>query len=144
MSHNVVVLKGWLEIDQVLSVLDTPMIRAWLYTDKARTGGKHAVLLCDRAAAALQEWAQQAGPGAGLPQVTLLGKLVSHGESSLMLAKTLHLEGAGNIELCWVLSRLAALGQKTNDPAFLADLNHLLEQGSRLLSGRPLPEDKAP
>ena len=52
MSNNIVVLSGWLQIERVQAVdlgqegaRATPVIHAWVYTDKPYLGGKHPVLL---------------------------------------------------------------------------------------------------
>jgi hypothetical protein len=58
MSNNIVFLVGWLEIEEVRTVAlgrdqsnPTPLIHAWVYTDKPYLGGKHPVVLTGGAGA---------------------------------------------------------------------------------------------
>ena len=119
MSNNIVVLSGWLQIERVQAVdlgqegtRATPVIHAWVYTDKPYLGGKHPVLLSGEAARSALEWARDWPPNTPLPQVIAEGKLVSrNGHSKVNVGK------------------ISFMG--SFDPAyraFMGDLSRLLEQ----------------
>jgi len=96
MSNNIVHLSGWLEINQIppmpsnANQFEVPVILAWLYTDKPYIGGKHQVLIIGKPATITLQWARESNPKAGLPQVVVQGKLVSHEGSSTVLVKVIH------------------------------------------------------
>ncbi|RME58369.1 hypothetical protein D6779_06570 [Candidatus Parcubacteria bacterium] len=90
MFNNEVRLIGWLEITDILQQEQgadvLPVLRGYVYTDKAYLGGKHPVLLKGKPASIVIEAARHAGDDT--VQVFVIGRLRSpttpHGSSCVV------------------------------------------------------------
>jgi hypothetical protein len=133
MSNNVVHLSGWLEINQIPPMpfkrgqLEGPVISAWLYTDKPYFGGRHPVLIIGQPATITLQWARESDPQAGLPQVVIQGKLVSHEGSSSVLTKVIHFLGSSDPTLNALRTGLIRILEQTNDNELRCMIRELIE-----------------
>lgn len=135
MSNNIVHLSGWLEVDCVPT--ENPLktnrsedliLHAWLYTDKPYFGGRHPIVIAGQPALITLQWARESDPRAGLPQVVLQGKLISRGDSSLVLAKVIHFLGSLNPTVNELRSGLLQLYRQTPDVKQRATILKLIER----------------
>lgn len=146
MSNNIVHLSGWLEVDCVPAAnhplkanrSEDLILHAWLYTDKPYFGGRHPIIITGQPALITLEWARESDPKAGLPQVVLQGKLISRGDSSIVLAKVIHFLGALNPTVNELRSGLLQLYRQTPDANQRATIRKLIDRAGGppiLLSG---------
>jgi hypothetical protein len=140
MSNNVVHLSGWLEINKIPALPvkrgqpEQPVIQAWLYTDKPYFGGRHPVLIIGQPAQITLQWARESNPQAGLPQVVIHGKLVSHEGSSTVLVKVIHFFGSYDPVLNAMRAELIQLLEHTRDNELRNRIRELIES----LGGPPI------
>ena len=137
MSNNVVFLVGWLQVERVeMLAVDTqtpqPVIHAWVFTDRPYFGGKHPVLISGQAALHTLEWARQSDPQAGLPQVVVQGQLVSHQETSSVLARFIRFLGAIDPAIQDLLLGLARMVEQKGDNQLRQDVLQLLRHNHDL------------
>jgi hypothetical protein len=140
MSNNIVLLSGWLEINQIPAMpfkgdrIEEPVIQAWLYTDKPYIGGQHTVLIIGQPAKITLQWARASDPRAGLPQVAIQGKLVSHDGASTVLVKVIHFLGSSDPTLNALRAELIQLFEQTTDNELRCKMRELIES----IGGPPL------
>jgi len=133
MSNNIVHLSGWLEIYQIPPIpvkrgqFESPVIQAWLYTDKPYIGGRHPVLIIGQPAHITLQWAKESDPQAGLPQVVVQGKLVSHESSSTVLVKVIHFLNSYDPTLNALRAELIKLYEQTTDEELRKRIWELIE-----------------
>jgi hypothetical protein len=134
MSNNVVHLSGWLEINHIPPMpprrgqIDGPVIHASLYTDKPYFGGRHPVLIIGQPAQITLQWARESDPQAGLPQVVIQGKLVSHEGSSTVLVKVIHFLNSYDPTLNVMRLGLIQMYEQTTDEELRKRIWELIER----------------
>jgi hypothetical protein len=137
MSNNVVILSGWLQIERVQAVdlgqegtRATPVIHAWVYTDKPYLGGKHPVLLSGEAAQAALEWARDWPPNTPLPQVIAQGNLVSRNSHSKVNVRKISFMGSIDPAYRAFMGDLSRLVEQKNERELHTSLADLLRRNA--------------